>query len=79
MGRSGTGWGRRGGALAKSGGPGRSAHAPPQPRREHFDAINQFVVQRPPYEVPCVVASPILAVDPAYAQWIITETSVVPG
>jgi periplasmic divalent cation tolerance protein len=44
-------------------------------RREHFDAISQYVVQRHPYEVPCVVATPIVDVNPAYADWIIAETS----
>jgi periplasmic divalent cation tolerance protein len=27
-----------------------------------------------PYEVPCVVALPIVAANPAYRQWIIDET-----
>jgi periplasmic divalent cation tolerance protein len=30
-----------------------------------------------PYEVPCVVALPIVATNPAYHQWIIDETRPV--
>ncbi len=29
-----------------------------------------------PYEVPCVVALPIVTVNPAYERWVLDETSV---
>ncbi|MDQ7904826.1 divalent-cation tolerance protein CutA [Phytohabitans sp. ZYX-F-186] len=32
-----------------------------------------------PYEVPCVVALPITAANPAYRQWILEETRPVTG
>jgi periplasmic divalent cation tolerance protein len=28
-----------------------------------------------PYDVPCVIALPVLAANPAYAQWVIDETT----
>jgi periplasmic divalent cation tolerance protein len=28
-----------------------------------------------PYDVPCVIALPIVAGGPAYAQWVLTETA----
>jgi periplasmic divalent cation tolerance protein len=36
--------------------------------------INDFVAERHPYKVPCVIAWPISAGNPAYLDWIISET-----
>lgn len=29
-----------------------------------------------PYEVPCVIATPVVAGNPAYVQWVLDETAV---
>jgi periplasmic divalent cation tolerance protein len=28
-----------------------------------------------PYDVPCVIALPVVAANPAYAEWVLAETS----
>jgi periplasmic divalent cation tolerance protein len=28
-----------------------------------------------PYDVPCVIAMPVVAANPAYVEWVLTETS----
>jgi periplasmic divalent cation tolerance protein len=28
-----------------------------------------------PYDVPCVIALPVVAANPAYAEWVVAETS----
>jgi len=28
-----------------------------------------------PYDVPCVIALPVVAANPAYVEWVLTETS----
>jgi periplasmic divalent cation tolerance protein len=33
------------------------------------------VNQRHPYDVPCVIATPIIAGNPAYVRWILAETT----
>jgi periplasmic divalent cation tolerance protein len=38
-------------------------------------AIIERVNREHPYEVPCVVATPIVAGNPAYIRWIVNETS----
>lgn len=32
-----------------------------------------------PYDVPCVLAVPIVAANPAYARWVLDETAPPPG
>jgi len=44
-------------------------------RAEHFDAIAAAVAALHPYEVPSIIASAIVAVAPAYRDWIIAETA----
>ena len=41
----------------------------------HLDAIIDAVKQRHPYEVPHVIAMPIVGANPAYQRWIINSTS----
>ncbi len=39
------------------------------------DAIVARVNAEHPYDVPCVIALPIVAANPAYAEWVRAETS----
>jgi periplasmic divalent cation tolerance protein len=39
-------------------------------------AIIERVNRDHPYEVPCVIAVPITAGNPAYVQWVLEETTV---
>ena len=39
-----------------------------------FDAVCEAVRQEHPYEVPAIVAVPLVAVAPAYAAWLCEET-----
>jgi len=43
-------------------------------RRELVDAIVARTDQEHPYDVPCVIALPIVGGNPAYAQWVRDET-----
>jgi periplasmic divalent cation tolerance protein len=44
-------------------------------RRALVDAIIARADQHHPYDVPCVIALPIVAANPAYAKWVLDETS----
>lgn len=44
-------------------------------RRDRVDAIAQLADERHPYEVPCVVAVPLVAGGSAYLNWIDVESS----
>jgi len=44
-------------------------------RAAHLPTIIALADLNHPYEVPCVVATPIIAGNPAYVRWIIDETS----
>jgi periplasmic divalent cation tolerance protein len=37
-------------------------------------AIVSRTLERHPYEVPCVVATPIVAANPAYQRWVVEQT-----
>ncbi len=39
------------------------------------DAIVARANAEHPYEVPCVIALPVVAGNPAYAEWVLAETS----
>jgi len=43
-------------------------------RREFFDAVCAAVKARHPFEVPSIVATELVAVDEAYADWLRAET-----
>ena len=43
-------------------------------RRSHVPAIIDRVNRDHPYEVPCVIALPIVAGNPGYLDWILRET-----
>lgn len=45
---------------------------------KNIEALTQLVADTHSYEVPCVVALPILAGNPAYLDWITTETNIPP-
>lgn len=47
-------------------------------RRALVPAIVDRTNQLHPYDVPCVIATPIVAGDPAYLRWIGTETAAAP-
>jgi periplasmic divalent cation tolerance protein len=53
------------------------AHVAIHTRTELVPAIVDRTNELHPYEVPCVVALPIIAANPAYRQWILDETRVV--
>jgi periplasmic divalent cation tolerance protein len=40
-----------------------------------FEALGDAIVQRHPYEVPKVVAIPIVDGPPAYLDWIVASSS----
>ena len=44
-------------------------------RAELFDRLAARVKAEHPYEVPCIMATELVAVDPAYAAWLEAETS----
>ncbi len=44
-------------------------------RRELVDAIVARADRDHPYDVPCVIALPVVAANPAYAQWVRDETA----
>ena len=43
-------------------------------RRDLVDALTAFVKERHSYDCPCVVALPVEAGNPAFLEWIGTET-----
>lgn len=43
-------------------------------RAELVPAIVQRADAEHPYEVPCVIATPVIAGNPAYVQWVLDET-----
>jgi periplasmic divalent cation tolerance protein len=53
------------------------AHVTLHTRRSCVDAITELTLSRHPYQVPCVVASPIVGGNPAYLDWIREETQPV--
>ena len=44
-------------------------------REALFDALCEIVAELHPYEVPSIVAVPVARVNPAYAEWVETETA----
>jgi periplasmic divalent cation tolerance protein len=44
-------------------------------RTELVPAIVDRANRDHPYDIPCVIAMPIVAANPAYADWIVTETT----
>ncbi len=44
-------------------------------RTSLVDAIVARADAEHPYDVPCVIALPIVAANPAYAEWVLAETS----
>src|SRR6266536_2419004 len=44
-------------------------------RRALFDAIVARADRDHPYDVPCVIAVPVVAANPAYAKWVRDETT----
>lgn len=44
-------------------------------RVDLFHEISAIVTAAHPYEVPCVIALPIISASPSYAEWIINTTS----
>jgi periplasmic divalent cation tolerance protein len=48
-------------------------------RADLADKVIDFVKQRHPYDVPNVIAVPLLAGNPDYLRWIAEETSTAPA
>ncbi len=48
-------------------------------RRTLVTAIIERANQRHPYDVPCVLAVPLIGVHPAYAEWVLAETAGAVG
>lgn len=44
-------------------------------RAAHFEALAELVRRNHPYQVPEVIAAPLVAGSPAYLAWIEAETS----
>jgi len=44
-------------------------------RQELVDQISSYIVERHPYDVPCVIALPILAATDAYHHWVTDVTT----
>ncbi|GAB3646081.1 divalent-cation tolerance protein CutA [Glycomyces tarimensis] len=62
---------------------GQTEHQPEERVRFHTRAslvptIVSRVEELHPYEVPCVIALPVMAANPAYHLWVITETTAKP-
>jgi periplasmic divalent cation tolerance protein len=53
----------------------REARVALHTRRALVDAIVARAGELHPYDVPCVIALPLVAGNPAYLQWLATETS----
>ncbi|GAB3234913.1 divalent-cation tolerance protein CutA [Glycomyces halotolerans] len=63
---------------------GELEHQPEERVRLHtrtslVPTIVERVDELHPYEVPCVIAMPIVAAGPAYHRWVITETVAPTG
>ncbi|MCH7233011.1 divalent-cation tolerance protein CutA [Glycomyces sp. L485] len=61
---------------------GKIEHQPEERVRLHTRAslvptIVSRVEELHPYEVPCVIAVPVMAANPAYHQWVISETETL--
>lgn len=48
-------------------------------RRSLVPAIHRLTQEQHPYEVPCVVATPIVDGNPVYLRWIAEETDPAEG
>jgi periplasmic divalent cation tolerance protein len=44
-----------------------------------WPAISVFIKQNHPYDIPEIIAQPIIHSDTDYARWVITETAVAPN
>lgn len=44
-------------------------------RRSLVPQIVELADERHPYDVPCVIALPVIAGNPAYTQWVLAETA----
>jgi periplasmic divalent cation tolerance protein len=44
-------------------------------RAELFDRLATRVKAEHPYGTPCIIATELVAIDPAYAEWLEAETS----
>ncbi len=44
-----------------------------------WPAISAFIKQNHPYDVPEIIAQPIIHSDPDYARWVVAETRVAPN
>jgi periplasmic divalent cation tolerance protein len=44
-------------------------------RASLFDKLSERAKAEHPYEVPCIVATELIAIEPAYAAWLEAETS----
>ena len=42
---------------------------------QHYDSVQQAIVKLHPYDVPEIIATPIVAGSAPYLQWITTETA----
>ncbi len=42
---------------------------------QHYDSVQQAIVKLHPYDVPEIIATPIVAGSAPYLQWIATETA----
>jgi periplasmic divalent cation tolerance protein len=43
-------------------------------QRRLFNRVAEIIRAQHPYEVPEIIATPILSADPAYAAWVVAET-----
>jgi periplasmic divalent cation tolerance protein len=46
---------------------------------EQWSAISAFIKQNHPYDVPEIIAQPIIHSHTDYARWVIAETTVAPN
>jgi periplasmic divalent cation tolerance protein len=53
----------------------REARVALHTRASLVDAITRRAGAEHPYDVPCVIALPVVGGNPAYAEWVRTETS----
>lgn len=44
-------------------------------RVDLVDEISALVIAAHPYEVPCIIALPIISANPSYADWIVNTTA----
>ena len=44
-----------------------------------WPAISAFIKKNHPYDVPEIIAQPIIHSDPDYARWVVAETRVAPN